>query len=63
MYILGFVWFVLSLVKKYYLRQVFFPLSSGLYSTHFDSVLPICVDPCRSTLRRHPELPHHPEHV
>ena len=74
MYILGFVWFVLSLVKKYYLRQVTFtfPLSLSqaiLYyrdnqmSTHFASVLPLCVDPCCSSMRRHPKLPHHPEHV
>ena len=99
MYILGFVWFVLSLVKKYYLRQVFFTrlftsleytaqrsrttgtayqpnihffnaiIPSNLILSHsfplnFSfSVLALCLDSCCSTLRRHPELPHHSEHV
>lgn len=66
LYVIGFIWFVLSLVKKYYLRQ-FSLVSDGLPGGNIILTVmffvSVCLDACHASDCGHPVVLDHSEHV
>lgn len=75
LYLLGFIWFVLSLVKKYYMRQFSLVSGGGVvgsqelpwsliadFLSHLYKNL-VCLDPCDTGHHCHPVLFPHSKHV